>query len=127
MVQKYDLATPPVVFELELAPLLAAKVPRFAELSNQPAVVRDLALVVDADVPLQRVLDVMKARQPATVRDILVFDLYQGKGIPQGKKSLAFRVVMQDTQKTLQDAEVDSALQKWVLELGEAVGAQLRT
>ncbi|HET6720037.1 MAG TPA: phenylalanine--tRNA ligase subunit beta [Rhodocyclaceae bacterium] len=125
-VQKYDLAAPPVVFELELDYLLGAKVPMFAELSNQPVVVRDLALVVDARLPLQSLLDTMKARQPAVVREIKVFDLYHGKGVPEGKKSLAFRVVMQDTQKTLQDAEVDSALQKWVSELGEAVGAQLR-
>jgi phenylalanyl-tRNA synthetase beta chain len=68
----------------------------------------------------------MTANLPGFVRDLHLFDLYQGKGIPDGKKSLAFRVVMQDTQKTLQDAEVDSALQKWVSELGEVVGAQLR-
>jgi len=125
-VQKYDLAIPPVLFELELSPLLVDRLPIFAELSNQPVVVRDLALVVDAGITLKALHDAMTARRPGFVRDLHLFDLYLGKGIPDGKKSLAFRVVMQDTQKTLQDAEVDSALQKWVSELGEVVGAQLR-
>jgi phenylalanyl-tRNA synthetase beta chain len=126
-VQKYGLNTPPVLFELTLSAALSHKMPAFASLSNQPEVIRDLALVVDADVSLQRLRDAMGAHQPETVKDIELFDLYLGSGVPEGKKSLAFRVVMQDTQKTLQDFEVDSALQKWVSELEKTVGAVLRS
>ncbi|MDR2839625.1 MAG: hypothetical protein LBV49_13820, partial [Azonexus sp.] len=58
--------------------------------------------------------------------DIQLFDLYAGKGIPENKKSLAFRVVMQDTQRTLLDSEVDAAMQQLVSCLEQAFGAQLR-
>jgi phenylalanyl-tRNA synthetase beta chain len=126
-VQKYELANAPVVFEVEFEPLLAAQLPAYVELSNQPAVIRDLALVVDDDVSLKALIDAMQQARPAVVQDIRLFDLYAGKGVPEGKKSLAFRVVMQDTQKTLQDADVDLALQQWVAELGKSVGAALRT
>jgi phenylalanyl-tRNA synthetase beta chain len=126
-VQKYELAYAPVVFEVEFEPLLVAYLPEYVELSNQPAVIRDLALVVDDKVSLQALVDAMQQARPAVVQDIRLFDLYAGKGVPEGKKSLAFRVVMQDTQKTLQDADVDLALQQWVVELGKSVGAALRT
>jgi phenylalanyl-tRNA synthetase beta chain len=125
-VQKYDLASAPVLVELALDPLLKQTVPSFIELSQQPTVVRDLALVVDHSLASGQLLEAMKRSRPALVRDIQLFDLYAGKGIDPGQKSLAFRIVMQDTQKTLQDAEVDAALQGWVSELEKSVGARLR-
>ena len=55
-----------------------------------------------------------------------VIDVYVGKGVPENKKSLAFRIVMQDTQRTLQDAEVDAAMQQLVAVLEQSFAAQLR-
>lgn len=125
-VQKYDLPSPPVVFELDLEPLLAGRLPQYAELSRFPAVVRDLAVVVDKGMALQSLLDGLKAQRPPLVQDIQLFDVYTGKGVDEGKKSLAFRIVMQDTQKTLQDAEVDVALQQLVALLEHQFAAKLR-
>ena len=125
-VQKYDLPNPPIVFELDLESLLVAVLPSYAELSRFPAVVRDLAVVVDKDVALQTLLDGLRSQSPALVQDIQLFDVYTGKGVGAGKKSLAFRIVMQDTQKTLQDAEVDAALQQLVSLLESQFAAKLR-
>ena len=125
-VQKYELGTPPVLFELELDPLLEAAPPRFSELSNFPQVSRDLAVVVANAVELRTVLAVARSAADPIVRDIHLFDVYTGKGIEIGKKSLAFRIVMQDTQKTLQDAEVDAAMQKIASRLDSELGAKLR-
>jgi phenylalanyl-tRNA synthetase beta chain len=61
------------------------------------------------------------------VRSVSLFDLYQGKSLPPGRKSLAFRIVMQDTEKTLTDAEADSAIAQMVELLGERFGGTLRT
>jgi len=97
-VQKYDLGTPPVVFELDLESLLAVRVPAYAQLSNQPAVMRDLALVVDHDLPLQALLDAIAANRPGILQEVQPFDVYAGKGIENGKKSIAFRIFMQDTE-----------------------------
>ena len=125
-VQKYDLPLAPVVFELDLESLLAARIPSYAELSRFPAVVRDLALVVDQGLSLQAILDGLQNGLPALVKDIQLFDVYTGKGVESGKKSLAFRIVMQDTEKTLQDAEVDAALQQLVASLERQFAAKLR-
>jgi phenylalanyl-tRNA synthetase beta chain len=110
LVQKYELGTPPVVFELDLDPLLQKPFPAYTEVSRFPAAVRDLALVVPQSQPVQGLLDGLRRCAPAVVRQIELFDVYQGKGLDVESKSLAFRIVMQDTQRTLEDAEVDAVV-----------------
>ncbi|BAO30220.1 phenylalanine--tRNA ligase subunit beta [Sulfuritalea hydrogenivorans] len=109
-VQKYELGTAPVVFELELAALLATPFPEYVEVSRFPAVIRDLALVVPQSLILEPLLAALRAAAPAIVRDVALFDVYQGKGLAENEKSLAFRIVMQDTQRTLEDAEVEAVI-----------------
>ena len=109
-VQKYELGAAPVVFELELDALLATPLLDHAEISRFPAVIRDLALVVPQSQTLAPLLAALRAAAPAIVRDVALFDVYQGKGLGESEKSLAFRIVMQDTQRTLEDAEVDMAV-----------------
>ena len=125
-VQKYDLPNAPVLFELDFAAVKLAKVPAYAEVSKFPPVIRDLAIVVDQSVALQTLLDGLKGQISGLIQDIQLFDVYVGKGVPENKKSLAFRIVMQDTQRTLQDSEVDAAMQQLVSCFERAFGAQLR-
>ena len=125
-VQRYELGSAPVVFEVELEAALAARMPVYTEISRMPAVTRDLALVVGAEVGVAKVIDVLQAAAPAIVREIVLFDVYQGKGIDPDKKSLAFRVSMQDTQRTLEDAEVDAAVSTLVRQAETVLGARLR-
>ncbi|MCC7310307.1 MAG: phenylalanine--tRNA ligase subunit beta [Sulfuritalea sp.] len=109
-VQKYELGTAPVIFELELPALLVTPFPAYAEVSRFPAVIRDLALVVPQNQALAPLLAGLRAAAPAIVRDVTLFDVYHGKGLAESEKSLAFRIVMQDTQRTLEDAEVEEAI-----------------
>jgi phenylalanyl-tRNA synthetase beta chain len=109
-VQKYELGPAPIVFEIDLEPLSTLSLPAYEELSRFPAVVRDLALVVGQGQVFQPLLDSMIRAAPSIVRGIHLFDVYQGRGLPEGQKSLAFRIVMQDTQRTLEDAEVEAAV-----------------
>jgi phenylalanyl-tRNA synthetase beta chain len=125
--QKYELPQAPVLFELELDALLAATMPVYRELSKFPPVIRDLAVVVDETVSAQALQEAMLGARPAVVQDLWLFDLYRGKGVETGKKSLAFRVVMQDTSKTLTDAEVEAAMAQLLQLLASGVGAKLRT
>jgi phenylalanyl-tRNA synthetase beta chain len=125
-VQKYDLPQAPVVFELDFSAVTAAKVPAYVEASKFPSVIRDLAVVVDQGLVLQNLLDSLKGQQNTLVKDIQLFDVYAGKGVAENKKSLALRIVMQDTQRTLLDSEVDAAVQQLVSCLEQAFGAQLR-
>ena len=122
----FDLPLAPVVFELDLDAVKTAKLPKYVEVSRQPPAIRDLAIVVDQKLELQQLLDGLTANRPAIVQDIRLFDVYTGKGIAAGEKSLAFRIVMQDTQKTLQEAEVDAAMQQVIQYLQQTFAAQLR-
>lgn len=125
-VQKYELTAAPVVFELDLEILTGIGLPAFTAPSRFPAVVRDLALLVPQELPVQTLLEGLKSAAPAAVQEVFLFDLYQGKGIAPEQKSLAFRVVMQDTAKTLSDAEVDSALAAMMDSVSTRFGAKLR-
>jgi phenylalanyl-tRNA synthetase beta chain len=124
--QKYELPQPVVLFELEAEILAAAPLPQASQPSRFPPVVRDIALVVDARLPVQDLLDAAQAEKAAIVREVRVFDLYQGTSLPAGKKSLAFRVVMQDTERTLTDTEADAARDALIGLWGRRFGAILR-
>jgi phenylalanyl-tRNA synthetase beta chain len=124
--QKYELPQPVVLFELEADALVDAPLPRPTQPSRFPPVVRDIALLVDAGVAVQALLDAALAEKPAIVQDVTLFDLYQGSKLPSGKKSLAFRVVMQDTERTLTDTEADAARDALVGLWGRRFGAILR-
>ncbi len=125
-VQKYELVSLPIIFDIELAPLLQTTLPTFTDVSRQPSVTRDIALVIPSEQALQPLLDALKAASPKIVRDIHLFDIYQGKGLDEGQKSLAFRIVMQDTQRTLEDAEVEAVVANLLKMAAEDFHARLR-
>ena len=125
-VQKYELAKAPVLFEIELAALQQHPFPKFAERSKFPFVIRDLALVVQQSQTLQPLLDCLQKAAPAIVKHLELFDVYQGKGLEENQKSLAFHIVMQDTQRTLEDAEVDVAMSALLVAVEREFGALLR-
>jgi phenylalanyl-tRNA synthetase beta chain len=81
---------------------------------------------VDAALPAQALLDAALAEKLAIVQAVRLFDLYQGTNLPAGKKSLAFRVVMQDTERTLTDMEADRTRDALVELWGRRCGAILR-
>ena len=123
--QQYDMAQPSVWFEVELGALTQAKVPRTQEIAKFLPVRRDLAVVVDETVAVQALLDAMMAAPVPGVAQISLFDVYRGKGMEQGKKSLAFRVLLQDTQKTLTDSEIETSI-ALLVDIMQKHGAQLR-
>lgn len=125
-VQHYDLETAPILFELDIDVLTPAKVPVYVPVSSFPVVLRDLAVVVDAKVPVQQLVSQLWQDAPAVLRDIQLFDQYQGKGVAEGAKSLAFRFTLQDTQTTLEDQKVDAVMAQ-LLERLTAAGATLRS
>lgn len=124
--QKYELPRPPVLFELDIEPLLDHVLPQFQSVSKFPPMIRDISVLVSEATPVQALLDAMNRVRPSTVQDIGLFDLYRGKGVLEGEKSLAFRVVIQDTGRTLTDQEAD-AIKAGLLEVLTAqFGVKLR-
>ncbi len=124
--QKYGLHLVPVLFEVALDAAVACPLPEFEAVSKFPPVWRDLALVFDEAVPFQSIRDEVFAKKPEAVADFWVFDMYRGPGVENGKKSLAFRMLVQDTQKTMTDAEVDSAVSEIIKILQNRFNAKLR-
>lgn len=125
-VQRYELGVAPVVIEVELELVLQGAVPAYGEVSRYPIVARDLALIVESSISAARLLDTLRKGASGIVKSIALFDVYHGKGIDPDKKSLAFRVLMQDTQRTLEDAEVDAAVAAIVSHAEASLGARLR-
>lgn len=125
--QHYDLPRSVVLFELELGALTRKPVPAFAEVPKFPPIRRDLAVVVDEGVAVQAMLDAMRAAADSVVSEVALFDVYRGKGVAENQKSLAFLVLMQDTQKTLTDEDADAAMVKLLAELSQKFGAVLRS
>lgn len=125
--QHYQLPSGVVMFELDLEPLLQRGLPKFVEVAKFPPVRRDLAVVVDESVPAQSLIDAMNDANVGVVNEIALFDQYRGKGVGEGKKSLAFLVVMQDTQKTLTDEDTDGAVARLLAAMAQKHGAVLRS
>jgi phenylalanyl-tRNA synthetase beta chain len=124
--QKYELPAAAALFEVDAAALQRLPLPLYREVSKFPLVTRDVSAVVDDRVPVQSILDHILGLGVPGLQAVRLFDLYHGAGIEKGKKSLAFRVLLQDTQKTLTDAEVDLAMQQVRRQLQQKFGAQLR-
>lgn len=123
--QQYDIALACVWFEVELDALLQGQVPMMSEIAKFLPVRRDLAVVVDEKIAVQTLLDAMQRVSAPYVAEVTLFDVYRGKGVEQGKKSLAFRVLLQDTHKTLTESEIEPSVMQLVGIL-QNHGAQLR-
>lgn len=124
--QKHDLPTAPVYFELVTAPLLAVSAPRFKPVSRMQATRRDIAVLVDEQVSTAAMKDAVEPALSPLVIEFELFDLYRGANLDSGKKSVAFRVLMQDTDRTLTDEEAE-AIKRTILDvLSSKFGATLR-
>jgi phenylalanyl-tRNA synthetase beta chain len=124
--RKYDFPLAPVLFELDYEAIKERGLPVFQETSKFPPVRRDIAAEVDEGLSYQAILEGLRRERPATVAEIGLFDIYRGTGVEKGKKSLAFRVLLQDTRKTLTDAEVESAISQLRRILQQQFNAKLR-
>ncbi|MDO9179778.1 MAG: phenylalanine--tRNA ligase subunit beta [Agitococcus sp.] len=124
--QSLDVQGAVYVFELLLAPLLAAKLPKFSELSRFPSLRRDIAVVLDATIECAEVLKTARSVGSELLQNVWLFDVYQGAGIAEGKRSLAIGTQWQHQDRTLQDDEVKAGLQAIVEALGQQHQAVLR-
>lgn len=118
------------VAELQLAPLAAAISARhklqWSPISSFPAVKEDLALLVDDDVTAEQVETTIRQAGGSLLRDLVLFDLYRGKQVPAGKKSLAYALTFQADDKTLKDADVEKVRRRIMARLKQTIGAELR-
>jgi phenylalanyl-tRNA synthetase beta chain len=124
--RKLELTYSAVVFEVETESALAARLPHYREISRFPAARRDLAIIVAESVPVSRLLEVIGAAAGDLLRNLTVFDIYRGKGIEPGFKSVAIGLNLQDISRTLTDDETDAVVARVVADLGRECSATIR-
>jgi phenylalanyl-tRNA synthetase beta chain len=122
----FELIHAPVVFEINAMYAKMNRAVNFESVSKQPFVRRDVALVVAHSVQSDELVALFRAAGDHTVRSVDIFDVYRGAGLAEHQKSVAIRVLMQDTERTLEDAEIDATLQKMVASAQQNLGATLR-
>lgn len=124
--QKADLPKSVVLFELDLDALMMRTIPTAGEIPKYPSIRRDIAVIVADSINAQSLLRGMQALNSPIISEIALFDVYRGKKMVSGKKSLAFRVLLQDTKKTLTDTEADLVITKLIKILENEFDAKLR-
>ena len=98
----------------------------FSEISKYPSVSRDLALLLDKAIKFEEIEKIAYKADKNLLKDVRLFDVYEGKNLPEGKKSYAVNFVIQDAEKTLTDKQIDSIMKKVQTLLEKELGAQLR-
>ena len=98
----------------------------YTEISKYPAVSRDLALLIDKSVEFAAIEQIAYQSERKLLRKVELFDVYEGKNLPAGKKSYAVNFILQDEQKTLNDKQIDAIMQKIIMNLKKQLGAELR-
>ncbi|MCW8923451.1 MAG: phenylalanine--tRNA ligase subunit beta, partial [Gammaproteobacteria bacterium] len=114
------------VFELELEMVKSAILPAFSPLSRFPEVRRDLAIVVDENVTAQSIQDCIGEIASDLLQKIQIFDIYTGKGVDSGRKSVALGLILQDFSRTLTEQDVETEVEKVVSSLKQKFAATLR-
>lgn len=126
LLKKLGLKSQAYVFEIDVAAITQRQVPLAAEISRFPANRRDLALVVDCAVNAGDILDLVRKVGGNQLVGLNLFDVYQGAGISDGKKSLALSLILQDTHRTLEEKEIADTVAGIVTALSDEFSASLR-
>jgi len=98
----------------------------FSPLPKTQAVKRDLALLLDKAVTMAQVEKVVRDSEKRLLREVTLFDVYEGKNLEEGKKSYAITMMFQDDEKTLQDKQIEAMMTKIINNLQKQLGASLR-
>ena len=129
LLKKFDLQQPVYFAELNWTQLMKATKKNevtFTEISKHPAVSRDLALLVDDTVEFAQIEQIARQSEKKLLKKVELFDVYEGKNLPAGKKSYAVNFILQDTEKTMNDKQIDAIMQKLIANLKKQLNAELR-
>lgn len=128
LLKKFDIDKPVYFAEVYWDVVLANYRQKilFKELPQFPSVRRDLALLIDSKVSFEQIQKIAYQTEKKLLKQVNVFDVYEGKGIPEGKKSYAVSFMLQDEQKTLTDSQIDNVMTKLIANYQKELGAELR-
>lgn len=126
---RLDIKQPVVYCELDwhaLVNLSIRKKVSYSPLARTMPVKRDLALLLDKSVSMEQVEATVRESERRLLKDVTLFDVYEGKNLPEGKKSYAIALTLQDDEKTLQDKQIEAVMNKVIANLTKKLGAELR-
>ena len=129
LLKKFDLAQPVFFAQLNWTQLMKAtkkNVVNYTEISKHPAVSRDLALLVDNNVEFAQIEQIARQTEKKLLKQVVLFDVYEGDKLPAGKKSYAVNFILQDAEKTMNDKQIDAIMQKLIQNLKKQLNAELR-
>jgi phenylalanyl-tRNA synthetase beta chain len=126
LAKSLDLKREAYVFELDALLALASAAPEVQPVSRFPVIRRDLAVIVREEVSGDELVQAVASVAPDLMRDVRIFDVYQGPGIEAGLKSVAISLILQETSRTLTDDDADAAHAAAVRKLRDTFGAELR-
>jgi phenylalanyl-tRNA synthetase beta chain len=115
------------VFALQVDAAFGAKVPAFRAYSKFPSIRRDLAIVVDEKTGVEAITAAVRGAAGAALQNIVVFDVYRGKGVDSSRKSIGLGLILQDVSRTLTDEDADQTTRSVMLRLEHDFGATIRT
>jgi phenylalanyl-tRNA synthetase beta chain len=98
----------------------------YSEISKYPEVKRDLALLIDKSTTFAEIVKIANETEKKLLKDVYLFDVYEGKNLEDGKKSYAVSFILQDENKTLTDAQIDSIMKKLMKNYENKLGAKIR-
>ena len=129
LLKQFDLSQPVYFAELNWTQLMKATRKNevlFTDIPKHPAVSRDLALLVDNAVEFAQIEQVARQTEKKLLKQVELFDVYEGKNLPAGKKSYAVNFILQDEEKTMNDKQIDAIMQKLIASMKKQLGAELR-
>lgn len=129
ILKKFDIEQPVYYADLRWKQLMKAiknLTVTYKEISKYPAVSRDLALLLDENIEFGQIEQIAYQTEKKLLKGVRLFDVYEGKNLPQGKKSYAVNFILQDSEKTLNDKQIDAIMQKLIQQLTKQLNAELR-
>jgi len=127
LMKRLDKKPAAVVFALQIQELAPARVPTFQPYSRFPSIRRDLAIVVAEEVTAEALTRAARAAGGEILREVVVFDIYRGKGVDSRRKSVGLGLILQDASRTLTDGDADQKTHSVMLSLEREFGATIRT
>jgi len=124
--KQYGLSANVYVFEIDLDRALKAELPAFKRVSKFPSIKRDISVVIDQDLSVSKLLQAISSNLGKALVKAVVFDVYQGKGVEEGRKSVSISLNLQNQEKTMTDEEAENLMQQVLTTLEQGFEAQLR-
>jgi len=126
LVSRFELKQVPYLFEIDTELFLQSLVPEYAPISRFPAVRRDLAVLVREDISAETLTNLVRSTAGNLLREVVIFDVYQGQGVDSGLKSIALGLILQETSRTLTDDDVDGVISAVISRLERELEARIR-